>query len=102
MGCIDTSFLTPDRAPTYFRAYLKALRLSCAEPDDASLLESSGHILTAHDLRLAFDGPSVPQWTVVRPLAAALVSRPGDIRPMWLAAYSSPDAMRSTTPAESF
>ncbi|SCF67630.1 helix-turn-helix domain-containing protein [Streptomyces sp. Ncost-T10-10d] len=102
MGCVAPTSLQLDNAVAYFRTYLRALHLSCADPGGETLRDSSGGLLTLPDIKRAFDGPGVPEWTVVRPLSLALMSRPTGIRPLWRAAYATNEAKESSASAEAF
>ncbi|WP_446038104.1 helix-turn-helix domain-containing protein [Streptomyces sp. SID1121] len=102
MGSLNPSLLNPGNAATNFRHYLEALRLASGNPDDQALLALVRGTMPDTDLRAAFHGPALPEWTVTRRLAAALTSHPEDIKPLWDAARAAPRTQASTVRAEAF
>ncbi|MFF3750581.1 helix-turn-helix domain-containing protein [Streptomyces sp. NPDC002018] len=102
MGSLNPSLLSPGNAPTNFRHYLEGLRLASGNPHDEALLALVKGTVTDTDLRAAFHGPALPEWTVTRRLAAALTSHPEDIKPLWDAARAAPRTQASTVRAEAF
>ncbi|MGW2956332.1 helix-turn-helix domain-containing protein [Streptomyces eurythermus] len=73
----------------YLRTYLRALHYASGSPAPEDVLAAAQHAITADDLDRAMNGPGVPGWQVIEPLALALESLTRDVRPLWRRAQSA-------------
>ncbi|MCX5166259.1 helix-turn-helix transcriptional regulator [Streptomyces sp. NBC_00264] len=83
------------------RTYFQALNYAAGSPREDRLISSAPRGITIADLRWAFHGPGVPQWTVYHRLATALQSKPEIALPLWRnATYNRGPG--SSLPADAF
>ncbi|WP_371099174.1 helix-turn-helix domain-containing protein [Streptomyces sanglieri] len=78
----DDPVSTTDPVHT-LRTYFQALNYAAGSPREDRLISSAPRGITTAELRWAFHGPGVPQWTVYHRLATALQSKPEFALPLW-------------------